>query len=38
MKKRLLYYIAVALNFLAVRIARRRLTQEQFNKMDGGKR
>lgn len=38
MKKRLFYYIAVALNFLAVRIAKSRLTQEQFDKMNGGKR
>jgi hypothetical protein len=37
-KKRLLYYIAVALNFLAVRLARRRLTQEQFDKMNGGEK
>jgi hypothetical protein len=37
-KERLLYYIAVALNFLAVKIARRRLTQAQFDKMNGGKR
>jgi hypothetical protein len=36
MKKRLFYYIAVALNFLAVRIARRRLTQEQFEKLNRG--
>lgn len=37
MKKRLFYYIAVALNFLAVRLAKSRLTQEQFDKMNGGK-
>jgi len=37
-RKRLFYYIAVVLNFLAVRIARRRLTQEQFDKMNGGKK